>query len=148
MAHAHCTQLEKLSREHQDSLAFADTIAELAATGTEEALAEGLRRVRQYYTEELEGHLQHEERTIFGPLMQYDRAHFSLCVRLGTEHGLFRTLIPEMRRETAQQDLTEFARVLRAHTVAEEEELLPLVESLFTAEQLDAIANFTPQPLP
>jgi hypothetical protein len=48
--------------------------------------------------------------------------------------------------ETAQRDLPAFADILRKHTVAEEEELLPLVESLFTPEQLDAVMHFTPLP--
>jgi hypothetical protein len=57
-----------------------------------------------------------------------------------------RTIATGMCLETAQRDLPAFADILRKHTVAEEEELLPLVESLFTPEQLDAVMHFTPLP--
>ncbi|TVP79451.1 hemerythrin domain-containing protein [Thioalkalivibrio sp.] len=146
MPNERCRQMEQLSREHDEGMAFADRISELASDGSEESLAEGVRLVQAYYQEELEQHLQHEEQTIFAPIVQFHREHFSLCVRLGTEHGLLRTMATGMRLETAQRDLPAFADILRKHTVAEEEELLPLVESLFTPEQLDAVMHFTPLP--
>ena len=146
MPNERCRQMEQLSREHDEGMAFADRISELASDGGEDSLAEGVRLVREYYQEELEQHLQHEEQTIFAPIVQFHREHFSLCVRLGTEHGLLRTMATSMRIETAQKDLPAFADILRKHTEAEEEELLPLVESLFTPEQLDAVMHFTPLP--
>lgn len=141
-----CRQMEQLSREHDEALTFADRIARLASDGSSESLAEGIRLVQQYYRDEMEQHLQHEEKTIFGPIVQFHREHFSLCVRLGTEHGHLRTLATGIRLDTAQRDLQAFADMLRRHTVAEEEELLPLVESLFTPEQLDDVMHFTPLP--
>jgi hemerythrin-like domain-containing protein len=146
MPNERCRQMEQLSREHDEGMAFADRISELASDGSAASLTEGVRLVREYYQEELEQHLQHEEQTIFAPIVQFHREHFSLCVRLGTEHGLLRTIATGMCLETAQRDLPAFADILRKHTVAEEEELLPLVESLFTPEQLDAVMHFTPLP--
>jgi hemerythrin-like domain-containing protein len=141
-----CRQMAQLSREHDEALTFADRIARLASDGSNESLAEGVRLVQEYYQEEMEQHLQHEEQTIFGPIVQFHREHFPLCVRFGTEHGRLRTLATGIRLDTAQRDLPAFAEILRRHTVEEEEELLPLVESLFTPEQLDAVMQFTPLP--
>jgi hemerythrin-like domain-containing protein len=141
-----CRQMEQLSREHDEALTFADRIDGLASAGSSESLAEGVRLVQEYYQNEMEQHLQHEEQTIFGPIVQFHREHFSLCVRLGTEHGQLRTLATGIRLDTAPRDLPAFADILRRHTVVEEEELLPLVESLFTPELLEAVMQFTPLP--
>jgi hemerythrin-like domain-containing protein len=146
MTASRSAQLQKLYREHEDALAFADRITGLAAEGTEQALAEGMRLVQDYYQSEMEAHLQQEEQTLFAPLLQYDRENITLCMRLGKEHGLLRTLVANLRPETAQRDLQAFGEVLREHTLAEEQQLLPLVESLFTTEQLDRVMNFTPLP--
>lgn len=141
-----CRQMEQLSREHDEALIFADRIARLASDGSNESLEQGVRLVQEYYRDEMEQHLQHEEQTIFGPIVQFHREHFALCVRLGTEHGHLRTLATGIRLDTAPRDLPAFADILRKHTVVEEEELLPLVESLFTPEQLNAVMQFTPLP--
>jgi hemerythrin-like domain-containing protein len=140
------TQLQKLYREHEDALAFADRVTRLAAEGTEQSLADGIGLIRDYYQSEMEAHLQQEEQTLFAPLLQYDRENLTLCMRLGKEHGRLRTIVANLRPETARQDLLAFGEVLREHTLAEEQLLLPLVESLFTTEQLDAVLNFTPLP--
>lgn len=139
-----CRQLHQLSREHNDCLVFAARIAALAAAGSDAALGEGIERVREYNDRELEAHLQHEEQTIFGPLVQGHREHLDLCITLGKEHGLIRTLVERMSPETAGQDLADFAAILKNHTLVEETQLFPLIETLFTDEQLDAVANHVP----
>jgi hemerythrin-like domain-containing protein len=139
-------QLEKLRREHGEALEFSRKIAGLAAEGSDASVSEGIRLVRDYYQREMEAHLQQEEQTLFGPLLRYDRENMSLCMRLGKEHGLLRTIVAGLRPETAQRDLAAFSDVLREHTLTEEEQLLPLVESLFTPEQLDSVMNFVPLP--
>lgn len=141
-----CPQLDPIMREHQEALAFAEHIAELAHEGSEQRLAEGVRLVREYYDRNLESHLQLEEQTMFGPLLAHDRGHFPLCMRIGKEHGFLRTVATGICMETAARDLSEFAAVLRQHTLFEEQELLPLIATLFTAEQLDAVLNFSPLP--
>jgi hemerythrin-like domain-containing protein len=139
-------QLQKLHREHEEALALADRIAALAGEGTDASRAEAVRVVREYYEQELEGHLQHEEQTMLAPLLQRDKAHFPLCMRLGKEHGLLRSIATGIHAGTALDDLAAFARILRDHTLFEEDEFLPLIASLLTPEQLDAVANFTPLP--
>jgi hemerythrin-like domain-containing protein len=142
----HPSGLQKLHREHEAALVLAERITALADEGTDASRAEGVRLVREYYERELEGHLQHEEQTLFAPLLQHDKANFPLCMRLGKEHGLLRSIATGIRAETAADDLAVFARVLKEHTVFEEEEFLPLVASLLTPEQIAAVTNFTPLP--
>ena len=139
-------QLQKLHREHDEALAFAAQIASLAAEGSDASLAEGVRLVREYYDRELEAHLQLEEQRLFGPLIRYDKSHFSLCMRLGNEHGKLRSIATSIEQATAPDDLRAFAQILNDHTVVEEQEFLPLVASLFTPEELDAVLDFSPLP--
>jgi hemerythrin-like domain-containing protein len=139
-----CEQLKKLSAEHREALVFADEMAKIAAEGSEAELAEGVERVNRYYESELEEHLQHEEQTIFAPLVQQHKEHIELCITLGKEHGFLRTVVEEMTLETAKKELADFAQVLKNHSLMEEKELFPLLETLFTEEQLDAVLNYVP----
>lgn len=145
MSSQRCQQLRKLAQEHEEALTFADRIAGLAETGSEQSLAEGIRLVQDYYYDELEEHLQHEEQTLFAALLEHGKEHLPLCMQLGQDHGFLRTVVTSLRPETARQDLSAFAEVLRKHTEFEEERFFPLVESLFTPEQLERVMHFKPQ---
>lgn len=137
-------QLQDLSREHQASLVIAKKIAEVARQGTEAELLESIETVKDYYEKELEVHFQHEERTIFAPIYKDYQDHIALATGLLKEHGFMRMLVPALKIETARKDLADFAEVLQNHTRVEERELFPLVESLFSKAQLDAVLNFVP----
>ncbi|NOQ80612.1 MAG: hemerythrin domain-containing protein [Gammaproteobacteria bacterium] len=139
-----CQQLQKLSHEHNDCIVFAEKIAQISESGDHSQLAKGIELVQKYNQTELEAHLKHEEQTIFALLVQEHKEHLELCISLGREHGFIRTLVEEMTLETAQQDLADFAHILKHHTLAEEMKLFPIVESLFTEEQLDAVLDFVP----
>ena len=136
--------IQQLVQDHSSGLAFAAEIMGLATSANDEELAEVLKKVQKYNADELEPHLQHEEQTILGPLVRSHPEHMQLCVTIGREHGYIRTLVEEMRLETARADLAEFGRILKSHTLLEDEELFPLVETLFSVEQKQAIASFTP----
>lgn len=140
-----CKQLQKLSQEHDYCLSLAKKLADIAKEGSDTELAKGVEIVKRYNDEELEVHLQHEEQTIFLPLMMHHEEHAQLCITLGKEHGLLRTLVENITLKTAEKDLTEFASVLERHTLMEEKELFPLLESLFTEEQLDKVFSFVPR---
>ena len=137
-------QLQDLSRENHASLVMAKKIAEVARQGTEAELLEAIETVKDYYEKELEVHFQHEERTIFAPIYKDYQDHIALATGLLKEHGFMRMLVPALKIETARKDLAEFAEVLKNHTRVEERELFPLVESLFSEAQLDAVFNFVP----
>jgi len=137
-------QLQKLSREHHGSLVMAKNIAEIAESGSEADLLDAINTVSKYYDDELELHFQHEERTIFSLIFRQYREHVGLATTLLKEHGLIRMLIPKITVETARTDLAEFALVLKNHTRVEERELFPIIETLFSDEELDDILNFIP----
>lgn len=139
-------QLRRLYEEHGSALEFADRISSLVADGAQARVAEAMRLVREYYDRELEAHLQQEEQTLFGALLRHDGEHMPLCMRLGQDHGLLRTLVANLSPERAGSDLALFADTLREHTLLEERELLPLVETVLTEGELDAVTRFTPLP--
>ncbi|TVP93144.1 MAG: hemerythrin domain-containing protein [Thioalkalivibrio sp.] len=139
-------ELEKLRREHEQALVLAERIAALAAEGSSASRAEAVQLVSDYYAQELEAHLQHEEQTMFAPLLKRDKAHFALCMRLGKDHGALRAIATGIHADTPADELDAFARILRDHTRLEDEEFLPLVAALFTPEEFEAVLNFTPLP--
>ncbi len=137
-------QLQKLSREHHGSLSMALKISKIAESGSEEALAEAIETIKAYYKDELEEHFQHEEQTIFVHIFQQYREHVPMATSLLKEHGFLRILVQRIKPETAKEDLMDFATVLKNHTRVEERELFPIIEKLFTDEQMDAVLNFVP----
>ena len=137
-------QLQDLSREHHQSLVMAKRMAEVAEKGSDEELLAAIEKVKAYYEDELEVHFQHEERTIFAPIYKEYKEHIGLATGLLKEHGAIRLLIPQLNLATAKEDLAGFAEVLKNHTRVEERELFPIIEELFTEEQLDAVLNFVP----
>ena len=136
--------LQKLSGEHIDSYAFAKALKEIAQEGDANALNEAVERIKAYYDDELEAHLQHEEQTIFAPLFQEYREHVVLATQLLKEHGFFRLLVARISPESAQQGVADFADMLEKHSRTEEEVLFPIIVDLFTPEQMDAVLNHVP----
>ncbi len=137
-------QLQNLSREHHDSLVMAKRLFEAVEDGSDEALLAAIDKVKNYYEDELEVHFQHEERTIFAPIFKEYKEHIPLAGPLLKEHGAMRLLVPRLSLENAKELLMEFAEILKTHTRVEERELFPIVETLFTEEQLDGVLNFVP----
>ncbi len=136
--------LRALSIEHRDGLAFAERLAQIAYAGNDDDLADGVEMVREYNRREMEAHLQHEEQTIFGPLIRNHRQYVDMCIQLGKEHGFLRSLVERMSVDDARSSLAEFAQMLKNHTLLEEEWLFPVIESTLTDEELQAVLDFTP----
>lgn len=136
--------MKKLIREHVESLRFADEIMGLAEQGTEQALSEGIEKVLAYNDQELEAHLQQEEQTVLRPLLDAQPKFADLCITIGREHGLLRTLVEEIKSGDSQKNLMDFARLLKKHTLLEDKELFPLVAAYLTEKQQADIENFTP----
>ena len=151
MPSKHSDPLDSLRHEHTEALAFAEKIETIAREGDEAALAAAVDLVQRYKQEEMEGHLQHEEQRIMSVLIREHPQQMPLCVRIGHEHGRMRTLAATIGHGDPRQGLAEFATLLREHSRLEDEELYPLVGSLFTPPQLAAILDFEPlfvQPVP
>ncbi len=137
-------QLQKLSREHHDTLVMVKNIIEVVENGTEADLLKAIETATKFYDDELEVHFQHEEHTIFAPIFKEYKEYIEVSKGLLKEHGYIRLLIPTLKIESAREDLAKFALVLKNHTRVEEQELFPIIEKLFTDEQLDAVLNFVP----
>ena len=137
-------ELKKLSREHHGSLVMAKRILSIAESGDDKELLNAIDTVRNYYDEELEEHFQHEEHTIFSVIFKEYKDHINIARPLLKEHGQIRLLIPRITPETAREDLKAFADMLKNHTRVEEREFFPLIETLFTDEQLKKITQFVP----
>jgi hemerythrin-like domain-containing protein len=135
-------QLQKLSREHHTSLSMANNIAKIAKQGNENEFADAIKRIKEYNEKELEPHFRHEEQTLFSVIFEKYPKHIELATTLLKEHGFIRRLVPVLTPETARKDLADFALVLKNHTRLEERELFPIVESLFTDEELEAVLNY------
>ena len=137
-------QFKKLTTEHKESLVFAEKILKISESDDENELLMGIETIKKYYTDELELHFQHEERTIFAPLYKEHREHIGKAPALLKEHGFLRLLVDRIELSSAKKDLSDFALVLRDHTLAEDDELFPLIGKLFTEQRLDAIVTYTP----
>jgi len=137
-------QLRKLVQEHHECITFAEGLVQTAEQGSDAEVAAGMTKVELYNRTELEPHLQHEEQTILGPLVQEHPDHMQLCIRVGQEHGQLRMLVEKMASEPERNDLGVFGKLLKSHTMLEEGELFPLIEELFTPEQMDQVTGFTP----
>ena len=137
-------QFKKLTAEHEESLVFAEEILNISESDDKDKLLAGIETIKKYYTDELELHFQHEERTIFAPLYKEHREHIGKAPALLKEHGFLRLLVDRIELSSAKKDLNDFARALRDHTLAENEELFPLIGKIFTEEQLEAIVTYTP----
>lgn len=136
--------MEKLFNDHSAGLDFAAEITKIAEEGDEDELKKGIEKVKKYNVEELEPHFQYEEQAILGPLLRSHPEHLTLCVTIGKEHGYIRSLVEELTIETAKKGLADFGYILEKHTLMENEELFPLIERLFTEEQLNIVENYIP----
>lgn len=136
-------QLLKLSREHHSSLSMAQKITRTVNDGDTEDLTTAIQTVKDYFSAELKQHFQHEEDTIFSLILNEYQDHANIVQSLREEHNIIRALVANLAPSNAVAELTRFADLLKSHTRTEERELFPLVETLFTQEQLDHILNYT-----
>lgn len=141
---ARAKQLQKLVQDHHECIVFANDLIRIAENGSDSDVAAGLTKVELYNRMELEEHLQHEEQTILGPLVNEYPAHASLAIQIGQEHGSMRLMVEQMGMGSPRDGLAQFGHLLESHTILEEKELFPLIEKLFTPEQLDLVTGFTP----
>ncbi len=137
-------QLLPISKEHHDSIKMAEEILAIVENGSDDELLATIEKVQNYYENDLEIHFQHEERTIFAPIYKQYKEHVPLAMPLLKEHGAIRMLVPKLALENAREGLAMFAETLLSHTRIEEMELFPIIEKVFSKEQLDAVLEFKP----
>ena len=137
-------QLLHISKEHHDSIVMAERILDVVENGSDDELLAEIEKVKSYYDDHLEIHFQHEERTIFAPIYKEYKEHVPLAMPLLKEHGAIRMLVPQLALENAKDGLAMFAETLLSHTRIEELELFPIIEEIFSKEQMDAVMDFKP----
>lgn len=132
-----------MSHEHEEAIAFADNILGSIDESNSRDLNDAINEVKKYYAEKLKAHLQHEELTIFAPLLRDHNDQQNLATRLLQEHGLMRSLAHsiDIKKGDASKDVKNFAEILKAHTIVEETVLFPLIEKLFSTEQLALVKD-------
>ena len=135
-------QLLHISKEHHDSIVMAENILDVVENGSDDELLAEIEKVKSYYDNHLEIHFQHEERTIFAPIYKEYKEHVPLAMPLLKEHGAIRLLVPQLALENAKEGLAMFAETLLSHTRIEELELFPIIEEIFSKEQMDAVMDF------
>lgn len=143
----YATAMQRLIDEHASGLIFAAEIAKIAECGSNDEVAVAMERVSEYLAGELEHHFQHEEQTILGELLRSHPEYAALCIAIGREHGQMRFMLVETSGAGPRKDLALFAQLLKQHTLLENEGLFPVVQKLFTAEQIREIASFSPRRL-
>lgn len=136
--------LAPLLHEHQECIALSDELLRVATEGSEEDVAQAVSYIQQYNDAELEPHLQHEEQTIFRPLLQAHPEHLSLVVQLGKEHGVLRTLAETIADNNQRENLINFAELLKKHSMLEDEQVFSLIAQSFDPTQLALIEQFKP----
>jgi hemerythrin-like domain-containing protein len=143
----YATAMQRLIDEHASGLVFAAEIDRIAKEGSSEEVAAAMERVSEFLAGELEHHFQHEEQTILGELLRNHPEYAALCIAIGREHGQMRFMLVETSGAGPRRDLANFAYLLKQHTLLENEGLFPVIEKLFSPEQMREIANFSPRRL-
>lgn len=144
----YATAMQRLVDEHAAGLVFAAEIARIAEEGRDDEVAAAMERISEYIAGELEHHFQHEEQTILGELLRSHPEYAALCIAIGKEHGQMRFMLIEGSGRGPRHELAAFAQILKQHTLLENEGLFPVIEKLFSAEQIREIANFSPRRRP
>jgi len=131
-------ELVVLSREHHQSLRLAKKCLDSAGLKDESVCIALCEHIVAIFDEEWERHFQVEECSIFSPGREKGSELSRLCLELAEQHQQMREMVGLMKPGNCQL-LEEFGSLLKSHTRIEERELFPLVEELFTKDQLQLI---------
>jgi hemerythrin-like domain-containing protein len=136
------TELTALSREHHQSLRLAKKCMDTAANGDPQQCKALCTEIVSIFDEEWERHFHNEEISIFSITNTMSGKIHALGMQLVGEHEQMRRMATDMK-DCDCTALSAFGELLKAHTRTEERELFPLVEKLFSREQLAMILRQT-----
>ncbi len=135
-------QLQLLSKEHHQSLVLAkkckDILKEESAVDEVKAFCFQLKAA--FETQWIR-HFKIEENTIFNVAEKKSEEISKICQQLKKEHKILESMVVNIAKGNYQL-LNEFGQLLYDHTRLEERQLFPLVEQLFTQDELDNIMNY------
>lgn len=131
-------ELVCLSRDHHQSLVLAKRCKAAGANLDSQATLALCQRVVEEFESRWEPHFCTEEEAIFAVAQGLEGPIAALCQELRNEHSQLRSYYKQIATGD-HSTLADFGDLLQRHTLREERELFPLVESQFSAAQMAAI---------
>lgn len=131
-------QLQFLSKEHHQSLVLASKCKKIVANETVEFVKAFCLQLKNDFDTQWVTHFKTEESRIFSVAVGKGGEIAELSQRLIKEHRLLEELLEKIVDGEYQQ-LTVFGQLLHDHTRLEERVLFPLVEELFSQQELASI---------
>lgn len=131
-------QLQYLSKDHHQSLVLANKCKKIIAKDTNEVIKDFSYQLKQDFDVQWHKHFRIEEETIFNVAKKKGKEISNLCKQLQEEHKVLLKMVENISNGNYQL-LHEFGQLLYDHTRLEERQLFPLVEQLFTEQELNNI---------
>jgi hemerythrin-like domain-containing protein len=132
------TQLQPLSNEHHQSLRLAKKCKDIIAKETDEVIKAFSLQLKDEFDAQWDNHFRTEEKTIFSVAEDKGKEISEICQQLKKEHQILENMVESISSGDYQL-LHEFGQLLHDHTRLEERQLFPMVEDMFTQEELDNI---------
>ena len=132
------TQLQPLSNEHHQSLRLAKKCKDIIAKETNEVIKSFSLQLKDEFDAQWSNHFRTEEETIFCVAEDKGKEISEICQQLKKEHQILGNMVESIAAGDYQL-LHEFGQLLHDHTRLEERQLFPMVEDMFTQEELDNI---------
>ena len=132
------TQLQPLSSEHHQSLRLAKKCKDILAKETDEVIKAFSLQLKDEFDTQWDKHFRTEEKTIFSVAEAKGKEISEICQQLKKEHQTMEKMVESISAGDYQL-LHEFGQLLHDHTRLEERQLFPMVEDMFTQEELDNI---------
>lgn len=131
--------LQNISREHQHTLSIAQQIIRAVQANDSDLMNELEKKIQVFYDVELKPHFKQEEDTLFKIIFREYPQYQALATTYVEEHSVLCNMVIKMKEGATSRHLEDFAILLKSHTRREERELFPLIEKLFTEQQLQTI---------
>ena len=134
-------QLQLLSKEHHQSLVLAKKCKEINDKETVDSVKEFSQLLKVEFETIWLHHFKVEEKTIFSVAENKSNGINKICKQLKEEHVTLEKMVEKISAGEFKL-IHEFGQLLHDHTRLEERQLFPLVEELFTEEELGNILNY------
>ncbi len=141
-------QLQRLSKEHHQSLVLAQKAINAAQQGDSSVIDELCQQIITTYPDDWMIHFKIEEDSIFKTVAEHYqmvedtepdiKQMINLCQQLEQEHRQMEAYYEQMKK--GNKDVLEaFGKLLKQHTRTEERQLFPLLEQYCSSDTLDKI---------
>ncbi len=142
-------QLQPLSKEHHQSLVLAQKAIKASMSGNMDIISKICSQIVDEYPDVWMIHFKIEEESIFKPIQerakeinigssQSKKDLLQLCHKLQQEHFSMNQYYEQMKSGN-HTILGEFGELLKQHTRTEERQLFPVLNKIFSQDELDII---------